>query len=66
MRGGLGDWINRKLESGVKAMAADSQKILDTCGATETELREQWGLQVEAQISLCARKYMTLLRINYR
>ncbi|KZP13887.1 hypothetical protein FIBSPDRAFT_669407, partial [Athelia psychrophila] len=54
MRGGLGDWINRKLESGVKAMTADSQKILDTCGATETELREQWGLQVEAQISLCA------------
>lgn len=57
MRSGLGDWIRRKLKSGVVDMTSESNKILATCGASEAELREQWGLQVEAQISLRARKY---------
>ncbi|KAF7967404.1 hypothetical protein HWV62_34409 [Athelia sp. TMB] len=54
MRGGLGDWIRRKLKSGVVAMTTESQKTLNRCGASEAELREQWALQVEAQISLRA------------
>ncbi|KZP28678.1 hypothetical protein FIBSPDRAFT_994208 [Athelia psychrophila] len=54
MRSGLGDWIRRKLKSGVVDMTSESNKILATCGASEAELREQWGLQVEAQISLRA------------
>lgn len=57
MRGFLGDWINRKLNSGVIAMTKDSEKVISECGVTEEELREQWALQVEAQISLRARKY---------
>ncbi|KZP20737.1 hypothetical protein FIBSPDRAFT_701129, partial [Athelia psychrophila] len=54
MRSGLGDWIRRKLKSGVIDITKESEKTLLTCGATEAELREQWGLQVEAQISLRA------------
>ncbi|KZP28753.1 hypothetical protein FIBSPDRAFT_728861 [Athelia psychrophila] len=54
MRGFLGDWINRKLNSGVVAMTKDSEQVIRECGATEEELRKQWALQVEAQISLRA------------
>lgn len=58
MCGGLGDWIRCKLKSGVIAMTTESEKTLASCGATEAELREQWVLQVEAQISLRACKYL--------
>ncbi|KAF7976360.1 hypothetical protein HWV62_6913 [Athelia sp. TMB] len=54
MRDELGDWIRRKLKSGVIAMTTESEKTLATCGATDAELREQWDLQVEAQISVRA------------
>ncbi|KZP33320.1 hypothetical protein FIBSPDRAFT_882069 [Athelia psychrophila] len=53
MRSGLGDWIRRKLKSGVIDMTKESEKTLLTCGATEAELREQWGLQeVDAVFTL--------------
>lgn len=64
MQGGLGDWIRRKLKSGVIAMTDESNKILASCGVTDTELREQWKLQVEAQISLRARKFSFVLPSN--
>ncbi|KAF7971664.1 hypothetical protein HWV62_20634 [Athelia sp. TMB] len=54
MRDGLGDWIRRKLKHGVIAMTAESQKTLNSCEASEAELREQWKSQVDAQISLRA------------
>lgn len=56
MRSSLGDWIRRKLKAGVIAQTAESQKVLDGCGATDAELREQWKMQVKAQTSIRARK----------
>lgn len=58
MRGSLGEWIRRKLKTGVIEMTAESDKTLASCGFTEAELRHQWALQVEAQISLRAREWI--------
>lgn len=58
MRSYLGDWIRRKLKSGVELQTTESQKILDSCGVSDSVLREQWKLQVEAQTSVRARKYI--------
>lgn len=60
MQGSLGDWIRQKLKSGVIAMTTESEKTLAGCDATISELRQQWQLQVEAQISLRARQYRLL------
>lgn len=66
MRSSLGDWIRRKLKSGVIAQTSESQKVLDGCGATDAELREQWKMQVEAQTSIRARKSRVFSLIIYK
>ncbi|RDB19001.1 hypothetical protein Hypma_014420 [Hypsizygus marmoreus] len=54
LRDDLGDWIRRRLLKGVKQQGEAAQHILDTCGVSVEELRRQWAMQQEAQLSVRA------------
>ncbi|RDB29776.1 hypothetical protein Hypma_013855 [Hypsizygus marmoreus] len=54
LRDDLGDWIRRRLTKGVHAQGAKAQATLDTCGVPIPELRRQWVMQQESQLSLRA------------
>jgi ferric-dicitrate binding protein FerR (iron transport regulator) len=56
MRDGLGDWIRRRLEHCSTAQEKE-EDVLNECGITDAELRHQWKLQRESQLSLRARSY---------
>jgi hypothetical protein len=56
MREGLGDWIRRRLRKGVERQGGKAEAELAECSVPEAELRMQWKLQQEAQLSLRARK----------
>lgn len=56
MREGLGDWIRRRSRKGVEKQGKKAEAELAECSVPETELRIQWKLQQEAQLSLRARK----------
>lgn len=66
MRSYLGNWIRRKLDLGVIRHTASSQKILNNCGVSEVELRKQWKLQVDAQISVRARQFSYIVNSKLR
>jgi hypothetical protein len=57
LRDDLGDWILRRLRRGVKAQSAKAELDLEQCGVPLPELRHQWELQREAQMSIRAREY---------
>jgi hypothetical protein len=52
LRDDLGDWIWCCLSVGVKSQGDKAQEVLKTCGVNLQELREQWDLQRESQLSL--------------
>jgi hypothetical protein len=56
MRDGLGAWIKRRLRKGVEQQGKNAAAELVACGVPEVELRKQWKIQQEAQLSLRARK----------
>jgi hypothetical protein len=56
MREGLGTWIQRRLRKGVVKQGEIAAAELVACGVPVTELRRQWELQQEAQLSVRARK----------
>jgi hypothetical protein len=56
LRDDLGDWIQRRHHRGVKAQGRDAQAIIDDCGVPLHELRCQWELQKQSQMSLQARE----------
>jgi len=56
MRDGLGGWIERRLRKGVVQQGDIAAAELVACGVPITELRKEWELQQEAQLSVRARK----------
>ncbi|KII84489.1 hypothetical protein PLICRDRAFT_117716 [Plicaturopsis crispa FD-325 SS-3] len=54
LRDDLGDWIHRRLGRGITAQGAKAQKVLDACGVSIPDLREQWANQKASQLSLRA------------
>ncbi|OCH83923.1 hypothetical protein OBBRIDRAFT_815662 [Obba rivulosa] len=54
MRNSLGIFIIHKLKHGVRLQRANAQNILSEIAVSETELRRQWSLQQEAQLSIRA------------
>jgi hypothetical protein len=57
MRDDLGTWIRRRLKKGVDGQRKAAEKVLAGCGVPVEVLQEQWNLQRQAQLSVCARKY---------
>ena len=53
----LGDWLRRHLQKGIGEQGSATREVLDTCGVSITELREQWAHQRATQLSTRARKY---------
>jgi len=68
MREGLGDWIRRRSRKGVEKQGKKAEAELAECSVPEAELRMQWKLQQEAQLSLRARKSLanltSVLKLN--
>jgi hypothetical protein len=60
MRDGLGDWIRRRLEH-CSTTREKEEDVLSECGIPDAELRHQWDLQRESQLSLRARSYPSYL-----
>jgi len=56
MRDGLGAWIQTRLRKGIEKQGKVAAAELVPCGVTVTELRRQWELQQEAQLSVRARE----------
>jgi hypothetical protein len=56
MRDGLGAWIRRRLRRGIDEQGKIAATELAACGTPVAELREQWELQQQAQLSVRARK----------
>ena len=56
MRDGLGDWIHCRLEH-CSATQEKEEDVLSKCGISNAELRHQWKLQRESQLSLRALSY---------
>jgi len=57
MRRELGDWLRRRLQKGVGDQGSGVREVLDNCGASITELQEQWADQRATQLSIRAREY---------
>ena len=53
---GLGRWIDRRLRKGIKNQGNIATAELVACGIPVPELRKEWELQQEAQLSVRARK----------
>jgi len=60
MRRELGDWLRRRLRKGVGDQGTAAREVLHDCGASVTELQEQWADQRATQLSIRARKYSSL------
>ena len=56
MRDGLGAWIQRRLRKGISKQGEIAAAELVACRVPVAELRRQWELQQEAQLSVRARK----------
>jgi hypothetical protein len=56
MRDGLGAWIRRRLRKGISKQGKIAAAELGASGVPVAELRRQWELQQEAQLSVHARK----------
>ncbi|EMD35682.1 hypothetical protein CERSUDRAFT_85646 [Gelatoporia subvermispora B] len=54
MRDHLGAWITRKLKDGVWAQYTEAKKIVVDSQISVAELRHQWAMQQEAQLSIRA------------
>ncbi|TFK20686.1 hypothetical protein FA15DRAFT_759211 [Coprinopsis marcescibilis] len=54
MKSDLGAWIRRRLKRKIPEHIKEGQKSLEECAMTIPQLREQWGLQREAQLSVRA------------
>ncbi|KAG2125361.1 uncharacterized protein EDB93DRAFT_1244054 [Suillus bovinus] len=54
MRADLGDWIRRRLKRGIDEQGTAAQTTLDECDATVEDLRHQWALQRQSQLSIRA------------
>ncbi|KAG2021067.1 sentrin-specific protease [Coprinopsis cinerea AmutBmut pab1-1] len=50
----LGMWIRRRLKDGIPSHEEEAEKCLAGCNYSETQLREQWELQKQAQLSVRA------------
>jgi hypothetical protein len=66
LRNGLGDWLRRRYDHGVCGQGRKARETLEDCGVPLPELRRQWDLQREAQMSIRAREYSEpLTMLNY-
>ncbi|KIK31983.1 hypothetical protein CY34DRAFT_102411, partial [Suillus luteus UH-Slu-Lm8-n1] len=54
MRADLGDWIRRRLKRGIDEQGTAAQATLSECDATIEDLRHQWALQRQSQLSIRA------------
>ena len=61
MRDGLGAWIQRRLRKGVSKQGKIAEGELVACGVPLAELRRQWELQQEVQLSVRACKPSEIL-----
>lgn len=52
----LGAWSIRKLKQGVTKQGNEAKGILKRNGIDTKDIREQWGLQKQEQLSLRARE----------
>ncbi|KIJ58586.1 hypothetical protein HYDPIDRAFT_34030 [Hydnomerulius pinastri MD-312] len=50
----LGSWLKRQMKKGVGEQGDAAQKVLESCGDSVTELRDQWTRQCAAQLSVRA------------
>jgi hypothetical protein len=60
MRTDLGDWIKRRLKRGIEEQGTAAQSVLEECGVTIDELRNEWASQRKSQLSIRARMYLPL------
>jgi hypothetical protein len=60
MRADLGDWIRRRLKRGIDEQGTAAQATLSECDATIEDLRHQWALQRQSQLSIRARPFNLL------
>lgn len=56
MRDDLGNWIRRRLDKGVIGQGQRAHQVLADCEVPIQILREQWELQMTAQLSIRARE----------
>ncbi|KAG2104041.1 uncharacterized protein F5147DRAFT_775752 [Suillus discolor] len=54
MRADLGDWIRRRLRRGVEDQGTAARKLLEECEVAVSDLRKEWAMQKESQLSICA------------
>ncbi|KIM52039.1 hypothetical protein SCLCIDRAFT_142092, partial [Scleroderma citrinum Foug A] len=52
MRRELGDWLRCCLQKGVGEQGSIAHEVLDNCGVSIMELREQWANQQATQLSI--------------
>jgi hypothetical protein len=55
MRADLGDWIRRRLRRGVEDQGTAARKLLEECEVAVSDLRKEWAMQKESQLSIRAR-----------
>jgi hypothetical protein len=60
MHADLGDWIQRRLKRGIDEQGTAAQATLSECDATIEDLRHQWALQRQSQLSIHARPFNLL------
>jgi hypothetical protein len=65
LRDDLGNWIRRRLTKGVNAQSDKARETIRDCGVPISELREQWDLQRDSQLSLRSRKHTIIDRVFY-
>ncbi|KAG1801271.1 hypothetical protein EV424DRAFT_1545449 [Suillus variegatus] len=54
MRADLGDWIRRRLRRGVEDQGTAARKLLEECEVAVSDLRKEWAMQKESQLSIRA------------
>ncbi|KAG1769968.1 hypothetical protein EV702DRAFT_1181682 [Suillus placidus] len=53
MRANLVDWIRRQLRRGVEDQGTAAWKLLEECEVAVSDLRKEWAMQKESQLSIC-------------
>jgi hypothetical protein len=55
MHADLGEWVRHRLRRGVEDQGTAAQKILQECEVPVSDLRKEWAMQKESQLSIRAR-----------
>ncbi|KAG1796136.1 hypothetical protein EV424DRAFT_1547219 [Suillus variegatus] len=54
MHADLGEWIRRRLRRGMEDQGTDARNILEECEVPVSDLRKEWAMQKESQLSIHA------------